>query len=313
MERDRSALLGLLQRQECLEEMGVYFAPSCIFPIISALTGSSIGERLKRLQLECASAGPLTILSEEDGRGVAALTRGPRDFLPALETLVIDFKGASRLQLELLLGALARGAAPNLRTLTLHYPDGVESKLLKALEEMLGEALEARRHVEGCKGLAELKFYPENWDGPDLTTYPRTLWAALLPTIERGIKEEWGEELTPAIVDTLLEFGAPNLRELKVEDPRLARGLSRFPRLENLVWCGVGVQMLEAVQEAAAGAGGWQALPSLREIILVFTDDDEDEDALVEVMGQGPWFPGLRKLYSETAGRGRGGFGRCAA
>jgi hypothetical protein len=69
-------------------------------------------------------------------------------------------------------------------------------------------------------------------------------------------------------------------------------------RLEVLQLWGMGVQMLEAMQAAAAAAaGGWHAfLPALREVHLGFSDDDEDEGALVAVMGQGAWFSGVRKL-----------------
>jgi hypothetical protein len=201
-ERDRSALLRLLQRQERLEEL-IVSIPSCVFPVISGLIGSG-GQRLKYLWLDCGGAGALTALSAEDGRGVAALTSDPLTFLPTLEKLVIHWRWGSRLQLEILFGAVAQGAAPNLRTLGLRYPE----ELRESLEGLLAEALEARRRVAGCRGLAELEFHPDDWCSADHETFPRQLWAALLPTIER-IREEPGDDLPPTASTRCWNLGRP--------------------------------------------------------------------------------------------------------
>lgn len=64
------------------------------------------------------------MLPAEETRGIAALMRKPLALLPGLKLLhiYVKGKGTSRMQLEMLLGALARGAAPNVRTLGLFYP-----------------------------------------------------------------------------------------------------------------------------------------------------------------------------------------------
>lgn len=63
-----------------------------------------------------------------------------------------------------------------MRTLGLLYPEHIDK--INGLGELLAEALEARRHVEGCRGLPEFEFRPQNWGSTDLDTYPPKLWAA---------------------------------------------------------------------------------------------------------------------------------------
>ena len=117
--REPSALERFLQRQHCLKTLYVS-NPSSILSVIAVLAGSGAGTKLDYLELYCSSTGALATLSADDARGVAALAE-PLALMPALKTLhiYVEGEGTSRLQLEIWLGAVARGAAPKLRTLGL--------------------------------------------------------------------------------------------------------------------------------------------------------------------------------------------------